>query len=193
MFMSRRWRRSWRIPGRCTFRRVGQQPTKRDCSTNQERPRNRAETSLFSRESSLFSCKSALFRETKPPLSVPGAAVARPPRPISSAGRRHGDAPSAPRLLRPRAAVKIVGQSHIMCYVCSLRRVPRESGMSDRPHPSRPVALGPRWMPAASPFDRPASRDSSPVRRGVRTRASSCSNPLKTLKTAMGGPCDKLA
>ena len=141
--MSRRWRRSWRIPGRCRFRGVGQQPTKRDCATNRKRGRNRAKTSLFSCESSLFSCKSSLFREMKLPVPVPGAAVARLPRPISAAGRRHGGAPSAPRLLRPQAAVKIVGESHILCYVCSFGPSPGESVMSHRLHrgPS-PSAMG---------------------------------------------------
>ncbi len=33
---------------------------------------------------------------------------------------RRAGATAAPRLLRPQAAVKIVGESRILCYVCSL-------------------------------------------------------------------------
>ncbi len=117
-------------------------------------PRNRAKTSLFPCERPLFSCKSSLFREMKLPVSGPGAAVARPPRPISAADRRHGGAPSAPRPLRPQAAVKILGESHILCYICSLGSSHGESVMSNRLHPSRPIALGngPRRMLASPRF-----------------------------------------
>jgi hypothetical protein len=79
----------------------------------QKTPCSRAKNSLFSR-------KSSLFREMKFLFPDRGVAVARPPRPISAGSRRHGGAPSAPRLLRPQAAVKILGDSHILCYVCSL-------------------------------------------------------------------------
>ncbi len=53
--------------------------------------------------------------------------------------------------------------------------------------------MGERHEQQTSSFERPASRSPHPVRRGVRTRASFCSNHLKTLKTAMGRSCNKLA
>src|SRR5271167_3931614 len=100
----------------------------------------------------------------QPPASGPGEAVARPPRPISAAGRRHGGAPSAPRLLRPQAAVKILGESHILFYVCSIG-----PSMGERHEPqtsSRSIALGnaPRRM-LGSPREA-RFVDCAPVRRG---------------------------
>jgi len=84
-----------------------------------------------------------LFGEMKRPVPVPGAAVARPPQPISAAGRRHGGAASALHLLGQQGAVKTLGQNHILCYVCSLETVPWESVTSNGFHrgPS-PSALG---------------------------------------------------
>ena len=73
--------------------------------------------------------------------------------------------PSAPRPLRPQAAVKVVGESHILCYVRSLCPVPSESVTSDRLHggPS-PSALGleDARLGPASPSRGPASQTPHP-------------------------------
>ncbi len=198
MFIIRRWRSSWRILGRCGFRGVGQQPTKGDWTTK----RACAKTSCFSRESSLFSCKSSLFScesslfcEMKLLLSGPGAAVARPPRPISAAGRRHGGAPSAPRLLRPQAARENCWRKSysVLCLFHRGRPMGERHEQQTSSRPS-PFGNGPRRMLGSAPTLRePASRTPPPREARARTRASSCSNPLKTLKTAMGRPCNKLA
>jgi len=195
MFMSRRWRRSWRIPGRCRFRGVGQQPTKRDCATNRKRARNRAKTSLFSCESSLLCANflpvMVLFCEMKLPVPGPGAAVARPARAISAAGRRHGGALSAPRLLRPQGGSCKWLAKVIFCAMFVPRPMGERHGQQTSAHrprqwPSEQARLSPH--PSRARF-----ADSSPREARAPTRASSCSNALKTLKTAMGRPCNKLA
>src|SRR5208337_3047194 len=106
-------------------RRAGQQPTKGGCATNRKRARDRAKTYLLSCKRSLLCANylavMVLFRETKLPVPGSGTAVARPPWPISTACRRRGGARSARRRLRHDAAVKIVDQSHSLCYLYSSR------------------------------------------------------------------------
>jgi len=66
-----------------------------------------------------------LFRKMKLPVSGPGAAVGRPPRPISVAGRRNGGAPSAPRLLRRQAAPENCWPKVIFCAMFVLSGHPK--------------------------------------------------------------------
>ena len=195
MFISRRWRRSWRIPGRCRFRGVGQQPTKRDCATNRKRARNRAKACLFSRESF-----PVLMQKLPVPRNeIPCFCTGRGGRSTASADFRDGPAPrrrpvgAAP--LTPAGGCENCRRKSYSVLCLFLGAVPWESVMSNRLHrgPS-PSAMGlegcsqPRLTLREARF-----AGSSPVRRGLRKRAGSCSNTLKTLKTAMRRPCSKLA
>src|SRR5271166_4324668 len=117
MFISRRWH-SWDGIG------SGIWPA---TTTDEERLYYESKTCPESRKSfPVLVQKLPCYRAKVPcsvkirfPVFVPGAAVARPPRPISAGGPRRGGALSAPPPLRIHAAVKIVGEGHILCYVCS--------------------------------------------------------------------------
>ena len=94
-------------------------------------------------------------------VPVLGAAVARPSRQISAAGRRHGDAPSASRLLRPQAARENCWPKSYS-VLCLFSVVRWESVMSDRLHRGhRHSAMGlegcsarPRPRPSRGPLRR---------------------------------------
>ncbi len=180
-------------------RGAGQQPTKGECATNRKRARDRAKTYLLSCKSSLLCANylavMVLFRGRKLAVFRTGSGGPRPPRAMSAACRGHGGARSAPRRLRPHAAVKIVGQSHSLCYLCSSRGSIGErhdqSTSSFAAHRPRPRASkDARLTPA---LREPRFADCSPVKGGCEKEPAFCSNPLKALKTAMGRPCNKLA
>ena len=195
MFISPRWRSRWRIPGRWWFR--GASP-KGDCTTNQnvpaqKRPVRAQKLSCSHAKTPLFSCESSLFREMKLAVFCPGAAVARPPRPISGAGRRHGGAAAA----TPAGGCENSWPKSYSVLCLFLGAIPWESVMSHRltllrPSPSAMGRAGCSAHPSLA-LREARFADSSPHEAWVRTRAGSCSNPLKTLKTAMGRSCNKLA
>jgi len=180
MFISRRWRRSWRIPGRWWFRGVDQQLTKRDCTTK----RARAKNFLYSRESCLFpTCYLPVTREYSPcygPVprnETPRCRTGSGGRSTASCDLRGGPAPrrrpvgAAP--VRPAGGCEKFLAKVIFCAMF--------------------VLSGPSHGRTSCATDFSPSPSAMGLRRGLRTRARSCSNPLKTLKTAMGRPCNKLA
>src|SRR5271157_3167801 len=128
-------------------------------------------------------------------ISLPSPAAVHPHRICSWTGRGGRLTAScdlrrtpAPRRRRARYArrrlLKIVGQSHILYYVCSFEAVPWGERHE---HRLQPIALGngPGCSAQPPPFESPLRGLLAPE-AWARTRASSCSNHLKTLKMAMG-------
>ena len=164
MFISRRWRRSWRIPGRCRVRGVGQQPTKRDCTTNQERARNRAKTSLLSRKNF-----PALVRTLPVPRNETLCfRTGSGGRSTASDDLRGGPAPRR----RPVGAAPVTPAGGCEnCWrklysVLCLFLVPRESVVSHRLHRAPSPGNGSRRMLASRLVLREARFADPPARRG---------------------------
>ncbi len=179
MFISRRRRSRWRMPGRWWFRGVGQQPTKGDWTRNQKRAGNRAKTSLRS-------CKNfpALLQKFPAPRNkIPRSWTGSGGRTTGSVDLRGGPAPRR----HPVGAAPVTpaggcenSWSKPYSVLCLFLRARPMRERHEQQTSSRPIALGngpgcsaqPRLALRAAPF-----ADCSPLRRGCEQEPALAPTP----------------